>query len=110
MRGGALTGGPRQAVGRIGRDVANAVRSHREAIAAAQERAARAERTREQEAVRRVAEERMRIAWDLHDMVAHRITLINAQSGVALHLWEKDPSLAPVVLARVQDASRSALD
>ncbi|MFC8666937.1 histidine kinase [Streptomyces sp. NPDC057199] len=95
----------------MGRDVANTVRSRREAIAAAQERAARAERTREQEAVRRVAEElRSACAWDLHDVVAHRVTLINAQSGVALHLWEKDPSLAPVVLARVQDASRSALD
>ncbi|WP_406502876.1 sensor histidine kinase [Streptomyces sp. NBC_01602] len=90
--------------------VADVLRNRREALAAAEERAARAERTRDEEAARQVTEERARIARDLHDVVAHRITLINAQSGAALHLWEKDPSLAPVVLARVQDASRAALD
>ncbi|AWT43140.1 sensor histidine kinase [Streptomyces actuosus] len=67
------------------------VRVHREYVAAALERAARAERTREEEARRRVAEERLRIARDLHDLLAHSITLIGVQTSVAAHVLNADP-------------------
>ncbi|MFJ8104710.1 sensor histidine kinase [Streptomyces sp. NPDC096132] len=55
------------------------------------ERAERAERTREEEARRRVAEERLRIARDLHDLLAHSITLIGVQTSVAAHVLAADP-------------------
>ncbi|MER7171064.1 histidine kinase [Streptomyces mesophilus] len=68
-----------------------AVRVHRNYIGAIVERAERAERTREEEAARRVAEERLRIARDLHDLLAHSITLIGVQTSVASHVLTVDP-------------------
>ncbi|GAA1176399.1 histidine kinase [Streptomyces hebeiensis] len=88
----------------------DAVRSRRAFIDAIRERAERAERTREEEARRRVAEERMRIARDLHDVVAHHIALVNVQAGVASHVMDKRPDQAKEALAHVREASRSALD
>ncbi|MFJ5773274.1 sensor histidine kinase [Streptomyces sp. NPDC093094] len=67
------------------------VRFYRQYIAAVVERAERAERTREEEARRRVAEERLRIARDLHDLLAHSITLIGVQTSVAAHVLNADP-------------------
>ncbi|MFE6283558.1 sensor histidine kinase [Streptomyces sp. NPDC057877] len=67
------------------------VRVHRQYIASIVERAERAERTREEEARRRVAEERLRIARDLHDLLAHSITLIGVQTSVAAHVLAADP-------------------
>lgn len=77
---------------------------------AIRERAERAERTREEEARRRVAEERLRIARDLHDVVAHHIALVNVQAGVASHVMDKRPDQAKEALAHVREASRSALN
>ncbi|WP_169806958.1 sensor histidine kinase [Actinomadura macra] len=65
-------------------------RSHRARVAAITERAERAERTRDEEARRRVAEERLRIARDLHDLLAHSITVIGVQAGAAAHLVRGD--------------------
>ncbi|MFH8793018.1 sensor histidine kinase [Streptomyces sp. NPDC017941] len=87
----------------------DAVRSRRAFVDAIRERAERAERTREEEAGRRVAEERLRIARDLHDVVAHHIALVNVQAGVAAHVMDKRPDQAKEALAHVRDASRSAL-
>ncbi|MGP4052369.1 sensor histidine kinase [Streptomyces sp. 2A115] len=67
------------------------VRVHRQYIASVLERAERAERTREEEARRRVAEERLRVARDLHDLLAHSITLIGVQTSVAAHVLAADP-------------------
>lgn len=67
------------------------VRVYRKYIAAVVERAERAERDREKEAARRVAEERLRIARDLHDLLAHSITLIGVQTSVASHVLTVDP-------------------
>ncbi len=67
------------------------VRYYRQYVAAIVERAERAERTREEEARRRVAEERLRIARDLHDLLAHSITLIGVQTSVAAHVLAADP-------------------
>ncbi|WDG31789.1 sensor histidine kinase [Streptomyces sp. CA-278952] len=88
----------------------DAVRSRRAFVDAIRERAERAERTREEEARRRVAEERLRIARDLHDVVAHHIALVNVQAGVAAHVMDKRPDQAKEALAHVRDASRSALN
>jgi signal transduction histidine kinase len=88
----------------------DAKRTRRAYIAAIEERAERAERTREQEAKRRVTEERMRIARELHDVVAHHIALVNVQAGVAAHVMDTRPDQAKQALAHVRQASRSALD
>ena len=88
----------------------DAARSRREYVAAIEERAVRAERSREEEARRRVAEERMRIARELHDVVAHHIALVNVQAGVAAHVMDNRPDQAKQALAHVREASRSALD
>ncbi|WP_338695801.1 sensor histidine kinase [Streptomyces sp. Q6] len=88
----------------------DAVRSRRAFVAAIRERAERAERTREEEARRRVAEERLRIARDLHDVVAHHIALVNVQAGVAAHVMDKRPDQAKEALSHVREASRSALN
>lgn len=93
----------------IGATAGDAVRSRRAFIQAIRERAERAERTREEEARRRVAEERLRIARDLHDIVAHHIALVNVQAGVAAHVMDKRPDQAKEALTHVREASRSAL-
>ncbi|MFI6683663.1 sensor histidine kinase [Streptomyces sp. NPDC050485] len=87
----------------------DAVRSRRAFVDAIRERAERAEHGREEEARRRVAEERLRIARDLHDVVAHHIALVNVQAGVAAHVMDKRPDQAKEALAHVREASRSAL-
>jgi signal transduction histidine kinase len=94
----------------IGATAGDAVRSRKAVVRAMQERAERAERTREEEARRRVAEERLRIARDLHDVVAHHIALVNVQAGVAAHVMDKRPDQAKEALAHVREASRSALN
>ncbi|MEU4391856.1 sensor histidine kinase [Kribbella sp. NPDC023855] len=63
---------------------------------------------------RRVAEERLRIARDLHDVLAHHIVVINSHAGVAAHLLDErtdDPTLAPISqsLHTVADASSGVL-
>lgn len=87
-----------------------AVRLHRAYIASIMERAERAERTREEVAARRVAEERLRIARDLHDVLAHHMAVINAHAGVAAHLLtenEDDPAIRRVAepLQTIADTS-----
>ncbi|MFB4310390.1 sensor histidine kinase [Actinomadura sp. GTD37] len=74
-------------------------RVHRARLATITERAERAERTREEEARRRVAEERLRIARDLHDLLAHSITLIGVRAGAAAHLLRGDRPLDRAELA-----------
>ena len=88
----------------------DAVRSRREAMAAAVDRAERAERSRDEETRRRVAEERLHIARELHDVIAHRIAVVNVQAGVAAHLMRADPDSADVALATVRSSARVVLD
>ena len=75
---------------------------------AVQARAEHAERTREEEARLRVTEERMRIARDLHDVVAHHMALANAQAGTAAHLLEPIPQLTKKILTDLQATTSSA--
>lgn len=82
-------------------------RSRREYLDEILDRAERAEKTREAEAQRRVTEERLRIARDLHDTVAHQISVISLNAGVASSATS-DPR-AQVALSNIRTASRSAL-
>ena len=68
-----------------------------------------AERTREQEAQRRAEQERMRIARDLHDVVAHTLTTINVQAATAAQLIDRNPAHARAALETIEDASRGAI-
>ncbi|WP_203983353.1 sensor histidine kinase [Sphaerisporangium rufum] len=88
----------------------DALRSRRAYVAAIEERAERAERTREEEARRRVMEERLRIARELHDVLAHHIVLINVQAQVAEHVLAREPRQAGEALGHIRRAGRSALD
>ncbi|MEV0395728.1 sensor histidine kinase [Polymorphospora rubra] len=94
----------------LGASVGDAVRNRRAYVDAMRERAERAERTREEEAQRRVVAERIRIARELHDVVAHHIALVNAQAGVAVHLMDRHPTLAREALGHIRDTSGVALD
>ena len=89
---------------------AEAVRNRRSYVALLHERLELAERTREEEAQRRVEQERLRIARDLHDAVAHSLTTINVQAGVAAHLLDQNPANARDALRTIEDASHEALD
>jgi signal transduction histidine kinase len=73
------------------------------------ERAAEATRIREEEALRRASEERLRIARELHDALGHHLSLINVQSGVALHLNEELPDQTRGSLSAIKQASKEAL-
>lgn len=86
-----------------------AVRNRRDYLAALLDRAETAERTREEEAARRVSEERLRIAQDVHDVVAHAMVAINVQAGVGMHLLDRDPERARRTLADIRQASGDAL-
>lgn len=90
--------------------VGDAVRSRRAYIAGVVERARRAEQSREEEARRRVAEERLRIARELHDAVAHHIAVVNVQAGVADHVLTGDPEAAREALGHVRRATRTVLE
>jgi signal transduction histidine kinase len=85
--------------------VGDAARSHRAYVAEVEARAHRAEQTREQEAQRRVIDERLRIARELHDVVAHHIAVISVQAGAATHVLERRPDQVGPVLAHIREAS-----
>jgi signal transduction histidine kinase len=99
---------------RIGASVMSAalgesVRSRRVIALDALERAELAERSREEEARARVDEERLRIAREVHDTVAHAIAIINVQSGVTAHVLDKRPERAREALEAIELTSSRAL-
>nr|WP_119611478.1 sensor histidine kinase [Streptomyces acidiscabies] len=109
---------PREAIGwvffRIGvtamsTTLGESVRSRRVIAADAQERAELAERTREEEARARVDAERLRIAREVHDTVAHAIAIINVQSGVTAHVLDKRPEQAREALQTIEQTSSRTL-
>jgi signal transduction histidine kinase len=88
----------------------DALRNRRAYVAAVRERARRAEEAREQEAGRRVVEERLRIARELHDVVAHHIAVIQVQAGVAAHMLHSQPAAAEGAIGHVRRAAGEVLD
>jgi signal transduction histidine kinase len=89
--------------------IGDAARSRRAYVAEVEERARRAERDRDEEARRQVVEERLRIARELHDVVAHHIAVINVQAGVAAHLIREQPDEAARALGHVRQAANTVL-
>ena len=87
-------------------DAVRVRRAFREATVARE-----AEREREQraEALRMVAEERLRIARDVHDVVAHAMVAISVQAGVAAHVLDRGPPEARTALRAIKDTSDAAL-
>jgi signal transduction histidine kinase len=85
------------------------VRSRRVIAMEALERARQAERTREEEARSRVDAERLRIAREVHDTVAHSIAIINVQAGVTAYLLDKRPERARDALVTIEQTSAQAL-
>ncbi len=86
-----------------------AARNRQDFLDSLVERAESAERTREEEARRRVDEERLRIARDLHDLVAHALVAINVQAGVAAHVGDPDPETSRRTFRHIKDVSGEAL-
>ncbi|GAA5035046.1 sensor histidine kinase [Microbacterium fluvii] len=87
----------------------DATRSRREYLQAVIDRARRAEETKDAEAHRRVSEERLRIARDLHDAVAHQISVISLNAGVASASLDARPEKTRESLATIRTASRAVL-
>jgi signal transduction histidine kinase len=81
----------------------------RRAYTARLERTAELERTRAELARRAVVEERLRLARELHDVVAHSISVIAVQSGVGAHVASTQPEEAAKALAAIEATSRAAL-
>jgi signal transduction histidine kinase len=79
-------------------------------VIALAERARRAEEKRGQEARTRVIEERVRIARELHDVVAHHIAVINVHAGLARRAIGRDAATVDTSLGHVQEAARTVLD
>ena len=88
----------------------DALRNRRSYLVQLENRARDLERTREEEARRQVAEERLRIARDLHDGVAHAMATINVQAGAAAHVVDRRPEAAKEALEAIQRASGDVLD
>lgn len=80
-----------------------------ELVRGRRERWARDRAEREQAAERRADEERLRIARELHDVLAHSISVINVQAGVGLALLDTDPEQARTALTNIKSASKEAL-
>ncbi|MEV4757038.1 sensor histidine kinase [Micromonospora sp. NPDC049559] len=84
-------------------------RKHRAYLDQVEQRAAEAERTREETARRRAGEERLRIARELHDSLTHSISIIKVQAGVAVHLARKRDEPVDAALLAIQQASTEAM-
>src|SRR6516165_6784952 len=74
-----------------------------------EQRAEEAERTKDEAARRRAMEERLRIARELHDSLTHSISVIQVQSGVAVHLARKRGEDVPPALLAIQEAGADAV-
>ncbi len=85
------------------------VEARRRALAGLTERAARLEAERELEAVRAVLEERGRIARELHDIVAHHVSVMGVQAGAARLAMGAAPERAEAALRGVEDSARQAV-
>jgi signal transduction histidine kinase len=83
--------------------------NYRAYAARLEERTAELERAREELARRAVTEERLRLARELHDVVAHAMSVIAVQSGVGAHVADTQPEEVGKALAAIEATSRDAL-
>ena len=86
-----------------------ATRTRRQYVAEVEARLAAAERDRDERARLAVAEERQRLARELHDVVAHHVSLIGVQAGAARVALERSPERAAAALAAIESSSRAAV-
>jgi signal transduction histidine kinase len=90
--------------------VGDSVRARRAYVTGLSEQAEERQRREIESAQRSVAEERLQIARELHDIVAHSLSVIAIQSGVGGHVLDMQPEEARKALAAVETTSRSALE
>lgn len=90
--------------------VADAVRSWREYKQSADAEVRAAVLAAEAQARQQVSEERLTIARELHDLLAHNLSVMNVQTGAALHLLRNDPDAAEQSLTAARDAGKTVLD
>jgi signal transduction histidine kinase len=86
------------------------LRNRRAYLAGLEDRAERLEREHVEQAHRAVADERARIARELHDVVAHNVSVMVVQAGAARRTIERDPERAREALTSVEATGRQALD
>lgn len=89
--------------------IGTSIRSRRLRMEALEERAAALEATRAEEAKRAVADERLHIAQELHDVLAHTLSVIAVQAGTGAHVLDTEPEEARRALLNIADTSRSSL-
>jgi signal transduction histidine kinase len=85
------------------------IRNRRAFARASRQRAIEEQRSAHEAAQRQASEERLGIARDLHDVVAHSLSLINVQAGVAVELMDQRPEQVRTALTAIKQASREAL-
>jgi signal transduction histidine kinase len=90
--------------------VADAVRSWRRYRESAESQIRTAVLASEAQARQQVSEERLAIARELHDLLAHNLSVMNVQTGAALHLLRADPDQAEESLTAARNAGRTVLD
>jgi signal transduction histidine kinase len=90
--------------------VGSVLRERRAGVAELAERTARLERERELEARRAAAEERLRIARELHDVVAHNLSVVVVQAQAAQRILDRDSERARGVVVSIERTGREALD
>lgn len=89
--------------------VAEGIRQRRAVLAERAERAAATRRDELAQRQQRAMQERLAIARELHDVLAHSLSLINVQSSVALELFESKPEQAATALTTIKSTSKDAL-
>ncbi|MFD8104528.1 sensor histidine kinase [Nocardia fluminea] len=89
--------------------IAEGVRQRRAVVLARTQRAEAAQRDEQAQQARAASEERLAIARELHDVLAHSLSLINVQSSVALELFDRKPQQAAAALATIKTTSKEAL-
>ena len=90
--------------------IADAIRSWRQYKESADAQVRAAVLAAEAQTRQQVSEERLTIARELHDLLAHNLSVMNVQTGAALHLLRSDPDQAEASLTAARDAGRSVLD
>jgi signal transduction histidine kinase len=89
--------------------IAEGIRQRRAVVDARRQRKAAMAREAQSEQERRATQARLSIARELHDVLAHSLSMINVQSSVALELLDEHPERAGPALAAIKDASRQAI-